>query len=270
MTAPGQTTPIALSTIGGGINRLRTKALADKTSLYDLLNGYVTQSNTVKVRPGTFRNADIATYSGAGATKGLLSYQGQFHVFATSVVSVPPGYTVHVLSDPNSLGTPIALKEIHFAAPYLGGIYVVAEFVNGDVFHYWIQASQSEDDGNEWSALTDYQIGDVVIPTSPNGYQYVASRRYPANPTWTANTLEEEGNIVEPTTANGFLYVCTSAVGSNPSTGATEPTWPTSDGSTVVESSTLANDQTVTLATAADATPTVKQVAARYAGLYPT
>lgn len=269
MAAAGSQTPIPLTTIGGGINRLRTKAGADKTSLYDLLNGYVTQSNTVKVRPGTFRQANLAEFASAGATKGLMSYQGQFHVFAVGVVTVPEGFQVHILNNPNTTTVPIPIKEIHFAAPYLGGIYVVAEFTDDTVCHYWIQSSVSEDNSNTWQANTDYTIGAVVIPTSPNGYQYVASRLLGANPVWTPNTLESEGSIVEPTVANGFLYTCTNAEGTNPSTGATEPTWPTTDGSTVIESSTLANDQTVTLATAASATPTAV-VAARYAGLYPT
>lgn len=261
-------TPIALTAINGGINRLRTKAMADKNSLYDLVNGYVTQTGTIKVRPGTLRAANIGAYSGAGTTFGLMAFQGSFHVFATSIVSVPPNYVLHVLFNPNSLATPIALAHIHFAAPYLGGIYVVAEFVDGNVFHYWIQDSVSEDNSNVWQANTDYQIGDVVIPIVPNGYQYVASRANAANPVWTPNTLETVGTTIEPTIANGFMYTATQTDGANPSTGATEPTWPTSDGAQVVESSTLANDQSVTLATPAATTP-VPKVPSRYIGLYP-
>ena len=43
----------ALTTAKGGINRLRDKGNASKDSLYDLLNGYVTQTNSIKPRPGT-------------------------------------------------------------------------------------------------------------------------------------------------------------------------------------------------------------------------
>ena len=71
---------------------------------------------------------------------------------------------------------------------------MVAEFeevagVNGGtVFHYWIQSSLEGSNVNEWTANTDYQIGDVVIPDTPNGLTYVASRKSAPNPTWTPST----------------------------------------------------------------------------------
>lgn len=415
-------TPIALTAISGGINRLRTKGGADKNSLFDLLNGYVTQAGTVKVREGTFRNANIATYSGAGATKGLLAYQSKLHVFSNAVVGVPNGYVLHVINHPASqqfgyvatsdnirhgnfpaatrignnvnagkvpagfaagfaiqalvhpdpgsaigfanpatingftiaaffqadgtstlepnqvylvitgnfnltnctasytvsgvaqvypldivhqttilglgaaytvfkLGVttpdifiiggtnttltlttpgtvtlaPIPIKEIHFAAPYLGGIYVAAEFdvtdqtilaQYGNTYHFWIQSSSGGDNSNTWVKNTDYQIGDVVIPSTVNGLTYVASRRYPPNPLWSANTVETVGNVVEPTTANGFQYTISSVLGTNPTTSGTEPTWPTSDGGVVKENSAVASDQTVTRVTPAANAPT--------------
>lgn len=411
----------ALTAISGGINRLRTKGGADKNSLFDLLNGYVTQAGTVKVREGSNRNANIATYSGAGTTKGLLAYQGKFHVFSSAVVGVPPGYELHVINhpaavdtvlsplavnirtgafaaatrvsvttgyadvsstsqagfaietlihpdpgaavgfaspasaggftiaaffqasgtsanDPNqvyliftgafnlvgatatynvsgipqvyaldvlhqttqlgfgagytvfklgtvtpdghsgggwnypiSIGIPtvsnivVPVKEIHFAAPYLGGIYVAASFVianpavlaqYGDTYHFWIQSSAGGDNSNAWVAITDYSIGDVVIPTTPNGLTYIASRRYPPNPVWAASTLEVVNNVIEPTSPNGFQYTATTVLGANPSTGTTEPTWPTADGGVVKENSSLASDQTITRVQPATNTPT--------------
>ena len=271
----GPAPAIPLTVVSGGINRLRTKGAADKNSLFDLLNGYVTQANTISARHGTLRAANIAASAGAGTTKGLVYYQGQFHVFGAAVVTVPAGYALHVLNHPAQQGTTIPVKEIHFAAPYLGGLYVVAEFtVNstiqntyGSVFHYWIQSSTSGSSNNEWTANTDHHIGDVVIPTSPNGLTYIASRKNPANPVWTPTTQETVGNIVEPTVPNGFLFTCTNTEGATPSTGATEPVWPTQDGATVTENSTLASDQTITLATPASHTPT-PTVPSRYSGLY--
>jgi|GEM_PF-4569849 len=550
------TKPQSLTAINGGINRLRVKGGSDPDSLYDLLNGYVTQSGTVKVRPGTFRNANIAQYSGAGNTKGLLAYQDEFHVFSANVVPVPPNYALHVLAYPYvsalsnnvvvtppttdpywtdvvcymtaplagdcaSIGAPAfvigsnvyggtapstglapalysgalalnthgsnyfanststtfcsfasfanypslnifaasnnwtiecffclngiggngyatlfdyggivggpgssdptqflitvgynsstsqyvanvanngmfgagagsfggnmptvttgtwhhiavccvngvtsmyvdggllgtsavnwnttnynngnvnpapspvngpgvvigsnenlnyytadvsisnvritsgvarytaaftkpsapfpqptciatspPIKEIHFAAAYLGGIYVVAEFTGvpsalvaeyGTVFHYWVQSSTGGDNSNFWTANTDYLVGDVVIPTAPNGLTYIATRKGNANPLWQPNTLEAVGNIVEPNTANGFQYTVTAVLGSAPTTGATEPSWPTSDGATVLEDSSLANDQTVTLVTVSSNVATPPLAPSRYSGLY--
>ena len=202
---------------------------------------------------GLYFNGNI---SGIRITN-LALYSGTY----TPPVEYPTGITL------NFYGTSqYPIKEIHFAAPYLGGIYVVAEFdvssalaaEFGTTFHYWVQSSTTGDNVNEWTANTDHQIGDIVIPTVPNGLEYVATRALPASPIWTANTLESLGNVVEPTIANGFNYTVTVVEGSNPSTGTTEPTWPTSDGATITENSVVANDQIVTLATAADAviTPT--------------
>lgn len=210
--------------------------------------------------PGLVRLADFRV------TKGLARYTTTYTPAGPFGVALAPSFY-------NAASYPI--KEIHFSAPYLGGIYVVAEFdvpsalaaANGDTFHYWIQSSTGSDNANEWKASTDYKIGDVVIPTSPNGLTYVASRLLPANPVWTPSTLETVGNIVEPTVANGFKYTVTADAGLNPSTGATEPTWPISDGATILESSDLSNDQTVTLATPAAGTPPTA-TPARYTGLY--
>lgn len=169
--------------------------------------------------------------------------------------------------------TPIPIKEIHFAAPYLGGLYVVAEFdvdstvraQYGDTYHYWVQSSTNKDSSNAWQADHNYLIGDVIIPTMPNGLTYIASRRDPANPTWTPNTAEVVGNVIEPTIYNGFKFTATATAGANPTTGETEPTWPTSDGAIVNENSLLANDQTITLAQPAPTTP-VPTVPSRYTG----
>jgi hypothetical protein len=201
-------------------------------------------------------------------TKGFARYSG------TYTPASQPFPTSLTITYNNS--APFLLKEIHFAAPYLGGIYVVAEFnvtdstllaEFGSVFHYWIQSSTGGSNSNEWQPNTDYQIGSVVIPDSPNGLTYVASRHLPPNPVWTPNTIETVGNIVEPTVANGFKFTVTATLGATPTTGETEPTWPTSDGATVLENSSLANDQTVVLAVAANAV-TAPSVPARYSGLF--
>jgi hypothetical protein len=47
--------------------------------------------------------------------------------------------------------------------------------------------------------------------------------------TWTASTSYSSGTYIVPTTENGWIYECTTAGNSAPS----EPTWPTTEGSTV-------------------------------------
>src|SRR6201999_3287908 len=108
----------------GGINRFRPKGAARADVLYDLINAYVTNENTVIVRPGALRRAVLPS-----VTKGLCAFAGSRHVFSTEVVPVPIGYTLHVLTHPlfdSGTAGGFPLKKIHFVAPFLGFLYVVA------------------------------------------------------------------------------------------------------------------------------------------------
>jgi hypothetical protein len=213
---------IKLNALKSGINRLRTKGGADPSSLYDLVNGYVTIDGSAQSRPGTVR--DIALPAG---TKGLCAFNGGMVVFSN--VSTPitgTKYTCEVLVNPNDTTQPI--KEIHFAAPFMGFLYVVAEFNNGDVFHYWLQSQGA------WAANTFYKIGDTVIPTTKNGFRYQPVLK--ENPVaWAADVPRKVGDVVQPTVYNGWKYTVIEVDGTAPASGATEPVWPMADGATVTE-----------------------------------
>jgi hypothetical protein len=222
---------VALTAIQGGINRLRTKGAAPSDSLYDLLNGYVTQQKTVKVRPGTYRIAVLPTDSnGDDITKGLCSFDGELHVFSAEAVDVPAGFVVHVITHPNSSAdNVIGLADIHFAQPFLGYLYVTAEFVNGDVYDFWLQTGQT------WEANKVYKHGDIVEPTVPNGFAYQATRLTAPSLSWAPNVQRALNDVIEPTVYNDFYYTVVDVQGTNPRSGATEPIWPTEDGQQVTE-----------------------------------
>lgn len=231
-----------LTVLKGGINRLRTRGGARADNLYDLLNGYLTEDGTVHVRPGSLRVASLDA-----STKGLTYFSGSRHTFAAATVAVPAGYTLHVLvhpdQDPGEAVIP--LKRIHFAEPFLGFLYVVAEFTDDTVWHYWLRGSGT------WTAETVYQIGDVIFPTVANGLAYMATRVGAANPLWTANTPRQLGDIVEPTAdnANGYYYTVVDTSGANPTSGSVEPNWPAASGAQIVESTDITPDSTDTDAT---------------------
>ena len=113
-------------------------------------------------------------------------------------ISVPAGYTLNVLSDPNDPGDGIA--KIWFAKPFMGFPYVVAQFDNGDIWHYWLQSDGS------WTSSTDYTSASIVTPDIPNGIAYQGVRDFPAQPLWTAETVITSGQYVEPNTPTGFAY----------------------------------------------------------------
>lgn len=250
--------PVSLTVVKGGITRLRLKGAALKDSLYDLQNGYVTAQKTIQVRPGSFRRASLPD------TKGIVAFDDSRHVFGWEQVELPEGYTLHILAHPEGPdlnGDAIPIKQIHFAAPIMGYLYVVAEFDEvsgfeptlGNVFHYWIQQ------GEVWTAETVYHLGDIVSPSVANGLQYKATRLTNPNPQWAPGVARDIGDVVEPTVYNDFYYTVVETEGDNPISGATEPTWPTEEGARVYEDSLGAYDGLVSVAEQPNPDYTVQQ-----------
>lgn len=211
---------INLNAVKAGITRLRDKAGASPESLFDLVNGYPTAAGTIRSRQGSA----CETNELAG-TKGLVVFRDKMVVFADHVVELSnPDYRVEVLRHPDPDGG-ATLDDIRYAQPFLGYLYVVARWSDGTVKHYWLQ------EGIAWQANHVYQIGEVVIPTEPNGFAYRATRLDAPAPAWEPNKAREVGDRREPTTANGYVYTVIDTVGANPRSGATEPTWNTGAGS---------------------------------------
>lgn len=225
---------IALSAVKAGITRLRDKGGASADSLFDLLNGYVTAARTIACRPGTRIEVRLPV-----GTKGLVWFQGRFVAFSHQVTeSDDPRVEVEVVRHPNGPDTPI--KEIHFALPFLGYLYVVAEFEDGLVRHFWLEK------GEVWQPNHVYLPGMLVRPTVGNGMAYrVESNRAGLTP-WAPNVARALGDVVVPTVDNGFRYEATEVVGDSPRSGTREPAWPTNDGEVVVEDVSIRDPYSVT------------------------
>lgn len=245
------TRQVVLNALKGGISRLRTKGGADPSTLYDLVNGWVTQAGTSESRPGTENDAVLPA-----GTRGLRAFDGKLLVFSDSMKTVPPDYRCDILIHPtNDAAT---LRYIHFAAPFLGYPYVVAEWSDGAVFHYWLQ------DAERWQALTNYSLNAAILPTVDNGFAYAAERLSSPGQIWAAGAPRAVGDRVEPTVPNGFEYVAIEVYGDNPASGTVEPAWPTVAGATVNED---VDGSTVTPAPAAGnpSTTPPQEVIDRYA-----
>jgi len=241
-----------LSAVKAGITRLRDKGGASPDSLYDLVNGYVTAARTIKCRPGT--RIEVVLPPG---TKGLVWFQGKFVVFSHLVVdSGTSRVEVEVIRHPTAPATPI--KDIHFALPFLGYLYVVAEFADGLIRHYWLEK------GEVWQPNHIYLPGTLVRPTEGNGMAYrVESDRAGYTP-WAPNVGRALGDVVVPVVDNGYRYSVTETVGDSPRSGTVEPTWPTNPGETVIEDVSNRNPYTVDQETGNPTTPVPSSVKERY------
>jgi hypothetical protein len=205
-----------------GITRLRYKGGASPQSLYDLQNGYVDQAGMPTNRPGTTFNTTLPA-----GTKGLCAFQGKLHVFALSAKTMPSGYVCDILihPDPSFAGT---LDRIYFAKPFLGFLYVVAGFSDGNVYHYWLQSKGT------WKADTQYLLTDAAQPTVPNGFIYKPTSTDNPN-AWMPSTQYLVGDVVQPTTYNGYKYTAIEVDGTGAASGTTEPSWIASVGAQVIE-----------------------------------
>jgi hypothetical protein len=245
--------PVSLTTLKGGINRLKVKGGVSPAVLYDLLNAYITQAGSVSPREGTIRAQTLTNQ-----TVGLMANEGIFNVFSTTLQAVPAGYQDNLLVNPV---TPSAtLVKIWFAQPFMGFPYVVAQFSDGSVFHYWLQFS------GKWAANTVYKTGAIILPlTTQTGLAYLAVRDLPLNPVWTPQTKIALNQIVEPTQYTGFEYKAIAVAGTSPHTGSTEPVWPIVEGATIQEFGdfdTTSTDSGATQATGVQ--PLSKSITDRY------
>jgi hypothetical protein len=220
---------VTLNAVQAGMTRLRDKGGANPNSLYELTNGYVTAARTMRVRPGT-----VQAFSVPG-TKGLAVYRGELVVFSHQPVSVPSGVTLEIVRHP-TIPT-LALSTIHFAAPIMGFLYVVAQFVNGDVFHYWLERIQP------WTPGAQIKPGQTISPTTPNGYVYTATRTQQPRQTWAAGVPRAVGDQVEPTNVNGFYFEVVEVRGPSPASGSAEPAWLAQSGAVTIESNEIAQTQ---------------------------
>jgi len=227
-----------LTVVKGGINRLRTRGGVRADWLYDLLNGYITEEGTVVPREGTTRGTVLPS-----TTKGLVAFDSLLQTFSTQLETLDTGYLANVLAHPTDDAATIT--QIHFAQPFMGALYVSAEWSDGGIYHYWLASS------GEWAADTIYRDGDIVTPTTPNGLLYKATANNPLAPTqtWQPLTSYTTGDKVLPTTYTGFYYEVTGTQGDVPISGAVEPTWPETEGGVLDESA----DSTGAPATSASA-----------------
>lgn len=214
---------VELSIQKTGINRLRVKGGASPEALYDFINARVDTAGGIGPRNGT-----VLDYALPAGTKGLYGYKGKLHVFASSPVTVSdPRFQVNILRHPSNPARTLA--KVHYVHPILGRLYVAAEFDDGSGFHYWITNAAA------WQATKVYAYLQQVQPIASNGYVYEASNTV-STQAWAGAETIVLNDERQPKTYSGFKFKAVAVAGTAPvRTSDTEPTWPTTEGATVVE-----------------------------------
>lgn len=238
---------LALTTASAGITRQRDRGGARPDTLYDLTNAYAQAAGNIRPRFGT-----VLVHTLPSGTKGLTAFAGKLHVFAESYVDPESAdFTINVLAHPTDAD--VSLFEVHFAQPFLGFLYVAAEFANGDVYHYWLQNSGT------WEAETVYCDGDMILPTVENGLAYRPTRTTDDAPQWQADVPRQIGERISPTTDSCFEFEVVEVIGDDPRSGETEPVWPTEEGAEVWEDTNIPYEPPPTpAATSSDTPPSVR------------
>lgn len=99
----------------------------------------------------------------------------------------------------------------------------------GQLFKYRVKARINLSNSSEPTWTTE--LGDIIDDNQLR-WQCIAIEGTPA--TWLASNNYATGSVVIPTTPNGKAYV---VIGYISTTGATEPTWPETEGDTIVDGS---------------------------------
>lgn len=218
---------IALGNLRTGIDRTRRFALAEVDRLWSLVNAYVNDAGRIVKRPG------FDGQPGGGGCRGLYGFRGKLHTFSAVPVANPnPAlFVVNVLRHPTNGAA--AISRIHYVGMLLGAIYVVAEFADGVVKHYWLQPV------TQWAANLKVELRQFVKPTNYVGYIYEITSG-PAINAWQGNKVFTVGNQVQPSSYNTFYYEVVATTGTNPKSGDAEPDWPEAAGNQVIEVRLLA------------------------------
>lgn len=138
-------------------------------------------------------------------TAGLTYFEGSLHVFSQVYGTLSAPLFLDVLAHPSN--PLLTIETIWFSKPFMGFLYVVPQFSNGDIFHYWLQSS------GEWDNNTVYQASTIVTPQTSNGLAYQAERVLPQNPTWSPNL------VIATASYNGILTLGTLTAGTGYTNG---------------------------------------------------
>mgnify|MGYP006935478780 CR=1 FL=1 len=131
----------------GGVDRRRDRSNGTPGTLWVVSNGHLTKGGEIEKRKKFVRKYDLY----AGHTFGMKAAGSTLYVFGYEdqstfpVGAIPTGVTYMRLVHPTTPSTPIA--KILDAIAFLGQVYVIVQFADTSIHHYWAGSRVAAWDG---------------------------------------------------------------------------------------------------------------------------
>lgn len=166
-----------------GIDLRKGESASDANRLLAAVNCYISHGMALKKRPGTRKHAELPA-----GTAGLAAGQGYLNVFYSADTEITldiEGFVAHRLTRQD--GTNPAIKHIHYADMFQAAFYVVAEYVDGSVFHHYLDGAEergctqiTDENCPHTKAVT--KAASKIFAVSPDGESVrFSSTGFPAN-----------------------------------------------------------------------------------------
>jgi len=115
-----------------GVDRRRDRSMTEPDRLWNLKNAYIDNGGRLRTRTGVYK---LGTFTNCD---GLMMFNGVLYTFAITGASPTPAATfAGIITLPAGPGGQTTIKRVWFAQPFGTTHYVVVEFSDGVISHYY-------------------------------------------------------------------------------------------------------------------------------------
>lgn len=138
---------LLIENFSGGVNRSRPRYAGINGTVWSGIDGHLTRGGDFEVRK------EFASFASVAGTIGLAKTAGSLYVFGSGASpSMPTGVSYQRLQHPTN--SALVLTKVKSWDLFNGKLYVIAEYENGDIRHFYDGAAVSD-----WGAGGDKPSG---------------------------------------------------------------------------------------------------------------